>query len=118
MWKFTKQPKTPGITLKNMAFSEGNHLFWMKKTQIWFHLQRDGTGNGLSNIKDTATNVSSAPKDVHLQGWSLKFKRWLGKYEEKIPDVSDPNQVVQATSNYKLKFTGLEDLFIKRVQKI
>ena len=43
-----------------MAFSEENQLFagnfrltWMKQTLIWFNLQRDGTGNGLSNIKDT-----------------------------------------------------------------
>ena len=28
-------------------------LIWMKKTLIWFNLQRDGTANGLSNIKDT-----------------------------------------------------------------
>ena len=27
MLKFTKRPKTPGITLKNTAFSEGNQLF-------------------------------------------------------------------------------------------
>ena len=27
MLKFTKRHKTPGITLKNMAFSEGNQLF-------------------------------------------------------------------------------------------
>ena len=27
MLKFTKQHKTPGIILKNMAFSEGNQLF-------------------------------------------------------------------------------------------
>ena len=27
MLKFTEQPKTPGITLKNMAFPEGNKLF-------------------------------------------------------------------------------------------
>ena len=26
----------------------------MKKALIWFNLQRDGTGNGLSNIKDTS----------------------------------------------------------------
>ena len=25
----------------------------MKQTLIWFNLQRDGTGTGLSNIKDT-----------------------------------------------------------------
>ena len=28
-------------------------LIWMKQTLIWFILQRDGTGNGLSNIKHT-----------------------------------------------------------------
>ena len=27
MLKFTKWPKKPGITLKNMAFFEGNQLF-------------------------------------------------------------------------------------------
>ena len=27
MLKFTERPKTPGITLKNMACSEGNQLF-------------------------------------------------------------------------------------------
>ena len=25
-------------------------LIWMKQTLIWFNLQRDGTGNGLSNL--------------------------------------------------------------------
>ena len=25
----------------------------MKQTLMWFNLQRDGAGNGLSNIKDT-----------------------------------------------------------------
>ena len=39
---------------------EGNKLFagdfvliWMKQTLIWFNIQRDGTRNGLSNIKET-----------------------------------------------------------------
>ena len=41
----------------------------------------------------------------------------LGKYKEKLPDVSDPNQNVETTCNSKLKFTELKDLFIKRVQK-
>ena len=61
MLKFTERPKTPAMTSKkNIAFPEGNKLFagdfvliWMKQTLIWFNLQRDGTGNGLSNIKDT-----------------------------------------------------------------
>ena len=61
MLKFTERPKTPGMTSKkNIAFPEGNKLLigdfvliWMKQTLIWFNLQRDGTRNGLSNIKDT-----------------------------------------------------------------
>ena len=64
-----------------------------------------------------ATTVSSAPKYVLLQGWSLKFIYWLVKYKEKVPDVSDPNQNVETKCNSKLKFTELKDLFIKRVQK-
>ena len=43
-----------------MAFPEGNKLFtgdlcaiWMKKALLWFNLQRAGTENGLSNIRDT-----------------------------------------------------------------
>ena len=42
-----------------MAFPEGNKLFsgdfranLDEKKRIWFNLQRDGTGNGLPNIKD------------------------------------------------------------------
>ena len=71
---------------KSMAFLEGNKLFAgdfranLDETNIdMVQLQRDGTGNGLSNTKDifcrtfAATNVSSAPKYKHLQGWSLKF---------------------------------------------
>ena len=47
-------------------------LIWLKQTLIWFNLQRDGTRNGLSNIKKTfaesfaATNVSSAPTYEHF----------------------------------------------------
>ena len=64
-----------------------------------------------------ATTVSSAPKYVLLQGWSLKFIYWLVKYKAKVPDVSDPNQNVETKCNSKLKFTELKDLLIKRVQK-
>ena len=65
MLKFTERPKTPGMTSKkNIAFSEGNNLFagdfvliWVKQTLIWFNLQRDGTRNGLSNIKETFAEI-------------------------------------------------------------
>ena len=45
---------------KNIALHDGNKLFagdfvliWMKQTLIWFKLQRHGTRNGFSNIKET-----------------------------------------------------------------
>ena len=34
-------------------------LIWMKQMLIWFQLQRDETGNGLSNIKNTFAEVCS-----------------------------------------------------------
>ena len=40
------------------------------------------------------------------------------KYKGKVPDMSDFNQNVETTCNSKLNFIELEDLFIKRVQKI
>ena len=41
------------------------------------------------------------------------------KYKEKVSDVSDSNQNFETTtSSSKLMFTGMEDLFTKRVQKI
>ena len=56
-----RAPKSPGITSKKPWVSlKGISrlqvifvLIWMKQTLIWLSLQRDGTGNGLYNIKDT-----------------------------------------------------------------
>ena len=57
MLKFTERPKTPGMTSKNIQgyklFAGDFMLIWMKQTLISFNLQRDGTRNGLSNIKET-----------------------------------------------------------------
>ena len=61
MLKFTERPKTPRMTSQKTLLSlKGINclqvifvLIWMKQSLIWFNLQRDGTGNGLSNIKDT-----------------------------------------------------------------
>ena len=61
MLKFTERPKTPGIALKKTVLSlrgisslAGDfELTWTKQRLIWFNLQRDGTRNGLSNIKET-----------------------------------------------------------------
>ena len=61
MLKFTEQPKTLGMTLKKTLLSLKGISYLqvifvlncLKKTLIWFNLQRYGTGNVFSNIKDT-----------------------------------------------------------------
>ena len=87
MLKLTERPKTPGLTLKKtIAFFEGNKQFagdfvliWMKQRLIWLNLQRDGTRNGLSNVKETfAENLQLQMSVLYqsisiFQGWSLKF---------------------------------------------
>ena len=60
MLKFTERPKTTGMIFKkNIAFPEGKKqlagdfvLIWIKQRLIWLNLQRDGTRNGFSNIKE------------------------------------------------------------------
>ena len=97
MLKFTERSKTPGMTskktmlsLKEVSSSAGDFvLIWMKQRLIWFNLQRDGTRNGLSNIKETfAENLLLQMSVLHqsmsiFQGWSLKFIWWLGKINVK-----------------------------------
>ena len=112
MLKFTERPKTPRITSKkNIAFPEGNRLFagdfvliWMKQTLIWFNLQRDGTRNRLSNIKETFEESLQLQMSVFNAGLSSSYYGWA-KCKEKVPDASDPNQNVETTCNSKLKFT-------------
>ena len=73
----------------------------MKQTLIWLNLQRDGTGNGLSNVNlHQSLRIFKAglpSSNVMMCGWA--------KYKEKVPNVSDPNQNVETTYNSKLKFT-------------
>ena len=83
----------------------------MKQKLIWFNLQRDGTRNGLSNMKDTFTETLQLQMSVLHQSTCI-FKAslsssydCLAKYKEKVPDVSDPNQNDETTCNSKLKFT-------------
>ena len=84
----------------------------MKQTLIWFNLQRDGTGNGLSNTKDTfAQSLQLQISVLHQSMCILKaglsrssYDGWA-KYKEKVSDVSDPNQNGETTCNSKLKFT-------------
>ena len=83
----------------------------MKQTLIWFNLQREGIGNGLPKIKDTFAESLQLQMSVLLQSMCI-FKAGLSrlsdgwaKYQEKVSDVSDPDQNVDKTCNSKLKFT-------------
>ena len=53
---------------------------------------------------------------IFKTGLSSSYDGWA-KYNEKVPDVSEPNQNVETTCNSKLKFTWLKDLFTKKLQK-
>ena len=83
----------------------------MKQTLMWFNLQRDGTGNGLSNIKDTFAESLQLQMSVLHQsmcilktGYLSSYDCWV-KHKEKVTDVSDPKQNVETTCNSKLELT-------------
>ena len=46
-------------------------LIWMMQTLIWLNLQRDGTGNRLSNIKDTFAENSLLQRPVLHQSMCI-----------------------------------------------
>ena len=77
--KFTERPKTPGMTskktvlsLKGISSFAGDFvLIWMKQRLIWFNLQRDGTRNGLSNIKETFAESLQLQMSVLHQRMSI-----------------------------------------------
>ena len=84
MLKFTERPKTPGIISKDTWLSMKGIsylqvifvLIWMKQTLIRLNLQRDGTGNELSNIKDTFAESLQLQISVLHQSMSI-FKAGL-----------------------------------------
>ena len=130
MLKFTERPKTPGITskktllfLKRVSYLQVIFvLIWMKQTLIWFNLQRDGAGNGLSNIKDTFSvemsvlhqsmynfQSSKLASQVHMMaGQNIKKKYLICQ----IPIKSLKQQAIPNSSLHNLK-----DLFIKGCRK-
>ena len=76
MLKLPSGPKHRGSLQKKKKETEGNNLFARnfranldEKTLIWFNLQRDGTGNGLFNIKDTFA------ESLQLQKMSVLHQR-------------------------------------------
>ena len=86
MLKFTQQPKTPGMTSKKTLLSlKGISclqvifvLNWMKQMLLWLNLQRDGTGNGMYNIKDTFAESLHLQVSVLHQGSQLSLQvLWL-----------------------------------------
>ena len=46
-------------------------LIWMKQRLIWFNLQRDGTRNELSNIKETFAEIFQLQMSVLHQRMSI-----------------------------------------------
>ena len=82
MLKFTQQPKTPGMTSKKTLLSlKGISclqvifvLNWMKQMLLCLNLQRDGTGNGMYNIKDTFAESLHLQVSVLHQGSQLSLQ--------------------------------------------
>ena len=82
MLKFTQQPKTPGMTSKKTLLSlKGISclqvifvLNLMKQMLLWLNLQRDGTGNGMYNIKDTFAESLHLQVSVLHQGSQLSLQ--------------------------------------------
>ena len=78
---------------------------------LCFNLQRNGTGNGLSNIMDTFAKSFHLQLCIFKAGLSSLSDDWA-KYKKTVPAVSDSNQNVETTCNSKLKFIERKDLFI------
>ena len=72
MLKFTEWPKTLGFTSNSLKLFAGGFRANLDETMlIWFNLQRDGNGNGLSNIKDTFAECLQLQMSVVLQSMSI-----------------------------------------------
>ena len=87
---------------------------WMKQTLIWLYLQRHGTGNGLSNIKDTFTESFQLQISVLHQSMCI-FKTSLSnsydgwaKYKEKVPDAGLQISVGHQTMTDRKSLTDLK----------
>ena len=115
-WNLPSSPKHWWLLQKSIALREGNNLlvgdFCANLDETKADMgQRDGTGNGLSNIKDTFAEFLELRMSVLCQSVCI-FKPGLSslydgraKDKEKVPDISEPNQNVETTCNSKLKFT-------------
>ena len=96
MLRFTERLKTPEDHFKNTWLSlKGTSsvqvicvLIWMRQTLIYFNLQKGGTVNGLSNIKDTSEESLQLQKSVQSTcifkkgGLSISYEDWA-KYKKR-----------------------------------
>ena len=72
--------KKTWLSLKGISYLQVIFvLIWMKQTLIWFNLQRDGTGNGFSNIKDAFVGSLQLQTSVLHQSMCI-FKANLSKF--------------------------------------
>ena len=80
IWNLPSGSKHRGsLSLKEISFLEVIFvLIEMNQTLIWFNLQRDETGNGLSNIKDTFPERLQLQISVLYQNMCI-FKTGLSK---------------------------------------
>ena len=134
MLKFTERPKTPGMaSKKNIAFPEGNKLLaddfvliWVKQTLVWFNLQRDGTRNVLSNIKETFAECLQLQMSALQQRMSIfqssmlvsRVHMMVGQnVKEKYLMCLIPIKMLKQELTPNSSLHNLKDLFIKRVQK-
>ena len=81
----------------------------MKQRLIWLNLQKDGTRDGLSKIKETFTENLQLKMSVlctRYEHFPTSYDGWAkNKCKEKVPDMPDPIQNVETTCNSKLNFT-------------
>ena len=113
MLKFTQQPKTPGMTSKKTLLSlKGISclqvifvLNWMKQMLLWLNLQRDGTGNGMYNIKDTFAESLHLQVSVLHQGsqLSLQVLRLVSQVHMMVGQNVKKQQLVCQTQMFQIK---------------
>ena len=59
-------------------------LIWMKQSLIWLNLQRDGTRNGLSNIKETFEENLQLQISVLHQNMSIYLPRLVSQVQSRV----------------------------------
>ena len=135
MLKFTKRPKTLGITFKKHGFfwrelaickwlscSSGWNKRWYASIYKEMELEMDCLTSRIPLPKVSSYKYQFCTKVcvIFKAGLSSSNDGWA-KFRQKVPDMWDSNQNLETIWNSKLKFVELfsnsKDFFIKRVQK-